>query len=79
MTWRIEAPEITLPINLNQKTKLVLTCVITKFIYFKGTWRRLFEVKIYKSPVLFLHPLGGWTKDDDVPEDKSRSTQDRYR
>ena len=21
----------------------------------------------YKSPVLLLHPLGGWTKDDDVP------------
>ena len=21
----------------------------------------------YKRPVLLLHPLGGWTKDDDVP------------
>ena len=21
----------------------------------------------YKNPVLLLHPLGGWTKDDDVP------------
>lgn len=21
----------------------------------------------YKKPVLLLHPLGGWTKDDDVP------------
>jgi hypothetical protein len=23
----------------------------------------------YKKPVLLLHPLGGWTKDDDVPLD----------
>ena len=21
----------------------------------------------FKNPVLLLHPLGGWTKDDDVP------------
>ena len=21
----------------------------------------------YSKPVLLLHPLGGWTKDDDVP------------
>ena len=23
----------------------------------------------YENPVLLLHPLGGWTKDDDVPLD----------
>jgi len=23
----------------------------------------------YKNPVLLLHPLGGWVKDDDVPLD----------
>lgn len=23
----------------------------------------------YKNPTLLLHPLGGWTKDDDVPLD----------
>ena len=23
----------------------------------------------YKNPVLLLHPLGGWTKSDDVPLD----------
>ena len=23
----------------------------------------------YSKPVLLLHPLGGWTKDDDVPLD----------
>ena len=23
--------------------------------------------KGYKKPLLLLHPLGGWTKDDDVP------------
>ncbi|KAK7111188.1 bifunctional 3'-phosphoadenosine 5'-phosphosulfate synthase-like isoform X1 [Littorina saxatilis] len=30
------------------------------------TRRRLLE-RGYKNPVLLLHPLGGWTKDDDVP------------
>jgi 3'-phosphoadenosine 5'-phosphosulfate synthase len=30
------------------------------------TQRRLKE-RGYKNPVLLLHPLGGWTKDDDVP------------
>lgn len=28
--------------------------------------------KGYKNPVLLLHPLGGWTKDDDVPLAVSR-------
>lgn len=23
----------------------------------------------YKNPILLLHPLGGWVKDDDVPLD----------
>ena len=32
----------------------------------KDTKRRLME-RGYKKPVLLLHPLGGWTKDDDVP------------
>lgn len=26
-------------------------------------------LKKYKNPMLLLHPLGGWTKDDDVPLD----------
>lgn len=30
--------------------------------------RQLLE-RGYKNPVLLLHPLGGWTKDDDVPLD----------
>jgi len=25
--------------------------------------------KGFKNPVLLLHPLGGWCKDDDVPLD----------
>lgn len=29
--------------------------------------RRKLEEKGFKKPVLLLHPLGGWTKDDDVP------------
>jgi 3'-phosphoadenosine 5'-phosphosulfate synthase len=32
----------------------------------QDTKRRLVE-RGYKKPVLLLHPLGGWTKDDDVP------------
>lgn len=34
----------------------------------RDTKRRLLE-RGYKNPVLLLHPLGGWTKDDDVPLD----------
>ena len=30
--------------------------------------RQLLE-RGFKNPVLLLHPLGGWTKDDDVPLD----------
>lgn len=29
--------------------------------------RRKLEDRGYRNPVLLLHPLGGWTKDDDVP------------
>lgn len=29
--------------------------------------RRHLEERGFKKPVLLLHPLGGWTKDDDVP------------
>ena len=32
----------------------------------QDTRRRLVE-KGYRNPVLLLHPLGGWTKEDDVP------------
>lgn len=28
-------------------------------------------LKKHKNPMLLLHPLGGWTKDDDVPLDVS--------
>uniref|UniRef100_A0A8C7NQ69 3'-phosphoadenosine 5'-phosphosulfate synthase 2a n=1 Tax=Oncorhynchus mykiss TaxID=8022 RepID=A0A8C7NQ69_ONCMY len=34
----------------------------------QDTKRRLLE-RGHKRPVLLLHPLGGWTKDDDVPLD----------
>lgn len=33
----------------------------------KDTRKRLLEERGFKNPVLLLHPLGGWTKDDDVP------------
>ncbi len=29
--------------------------------------RRQLESRGHSNPVLLLHPLGGWTKDDDVP------------
>ena len=29
--------------------------------------RRYLLSQGFKNPVLLLHPLGGWTKDDDVP------------
>lgn len=32
----------------------------------QDTRRQLLD-RGYKNPVLLLHPLGGWTKDDDVP------------
>lgn len=35
-------------------------------ILMKDTRDKLLE-RGYKQPVLLLHPLGGWTKDDDVP------------
>jgi len=31
--------------------------------------RKFLLDKGYKNPVLLLHPLGGWTKDDDAPLD----------
>jgi len=31
--------------------------------------RRQLTMRGHKNPVLLLHPLGGWTKDDDVPLD----------
>lgn len=33
----------------------------------QDTKRRLLEEQGFRKPVLLLHPLGGWTKDDDVP------------
>ncbi|XP_066991783.1 bifunctional 3'-phosphoadenosine 5'-phosphosulfate synthase isoform X2 [Anabrus simplex] len=33
----------------------------------QDTRRRLLEERGFKKPMLLLHPLGGWTKDDDVP------------
>ncbi|KMQ98168.1 bifunctional 3 -phosphoadenosine 5 -phosphosulfate synthetase [Lasius niger] len=33
----------------------------------QDTRRHLVEERGFKKPVLLLHPLGGWTKDDDVP------------
>lgn len=41
-------------------------CFFIAFVT-KDTRKRLLEERGFKNPVLLLHPLGGWTKDDDVP------------
>jgi 3'-phosphoadenosine 5'-phosphosulfate synthase len=37
--------------------------------YLMRTGREILLKKGYKNPVLWLSPLGGWTKSDDVPLD----------
>ena len=37
--------------------------------YLMRTARTLVKAKGYENPILWLSPLGGWTKDDDVPLD----------
>jgi len=40
---------------------------IDNLVAFQDTRKYLIEERGFKKPVLLLHPLGGWTKDDDVP------------
>ncbi|RXM34660.1 Bifunctional 3'-phosphoadenosine 5'-phosphosulfate synthase 2 [Acipenser ruthenus] len=65
------------PTELKQKFKEMKADAIFAFqlrnpvhnghaLLMQDTKRRLLE-RGYKRPVLLLHPLGGWTKDDDVP------------
>ncbi|XP_054838559.1 bifunctional 3'-phosphoadenosine 5'-phosphosulfate synthase 2 isoform X1 [Eublepharis macularius] len=65
------------PLELRQKFKEMNADAVFAFqlrnpvhnghaLLMQDTKRRLFE-RGYKHPVLLLHPLGGWTKDDDVP------------
>uniref|UniRef100_A0A8C4RNA2 3'-phosphoadenosine 5'-phosphosulfate synthase 2a n=1 Tax=Erpetoichthys calabaricus TaxID=27687 RepID=A0A8C4RNA2_ERPCA len=67
------------PLELKQKFKEMKADAIFAFqlrnpvhnghaLLMQDTKRRLLE-RGYKRPVLLLHPLGGWTKDDDVPLD----------
>ena len=43
------------------------TCTLARlFLLSQDTHRRLIE-RGFKRPILLLHPLGGWTKEDDVP------------
>jgi 3'-phosphoadenosine 5'-phosphosulfate synthase len=37
-------------------------------VLLKDTREQLLKLG-YKNPILLLHPLGGWVKDDDVPLD----------
>ncbi|XP_072851376.1 bifunctional 3'-phosphoadenosine 5'-phosphosulfate synthase 2 isoform X3 [Pogona vitticeps] len=65
------------PLELRQKFKEMNADAVFAFqlrnpvhnghaLLMQDTKRRLLE-RGYKHPVLLLHPLGGWTKDDDVP------------
>ncbi|MBN3312260.1 PAPS2 synthase, partial [Atractosteus spatula] len=65
------------PLELKQKFKEMKADAIFAFqlrnpvhnghaLLMQDTKRRLLD-RGYKRPVLLLHPLGGWTKDDDVP------------
>ncbi|XP_045147606.1 bifunctional 3'-phosphoadenosine 5'-phosphosulfate synthase 2 [Echinops telfairi] len=67
------------PLELKQKCKEMRADAVFAFqlrnpvhnghaLLMQDTRRRLLE-RGYKHPVLLLHPLGGWTKDDDVPLD----------
>ncbi|XP_012322993.2 bifunctional 3'-phosphoadenosine 5'-phosphosulfate synthase 2 isoform X1 [Aotus nancymaae] len=67
------------PLELKQKCKEMNADAVFAFqlrnpvhnghaLLMQDTRRRLVE-RGYKHPVLLLHPLGGWTKDDDVPLD----------
>ncbi|ELK00947.1 Bifunctional 3'-phosphoadenosine 5'-phosphosulfate synthetase 2 [Pteropus alecto] len=67
------------PLELKQKCKEMNADAVFAFqlrnpvhnghaLLMQDTRRRLLE-RGYKYPVLLLHPLGGWTKDDDVPLD----------
>ncbi|XP_018420494.1 PREDICTED: bifunctional 3'-phosphoadenosine 5'-phosphosulfate synthase 2 isoform X2 [Nanorana parkeri] len=67
------------PLELRQKAKEMNADAVFAFqlrnpvhnghaLLMQDTKRHLLD-RGYKSPVLLLHPLGGWTKDDDVPLD----------
>ncbi|KAM3606324.1 uncharacterized protein V6R79_014272 [Siganus canaliculatus] len=67
------------PLELKEKFKAMKADAVFAFqlrnpvhnghaLLMQDTKRRLLE-RGYKKPVLLLHPLGGWTKDDDVPLD----------
>uniref|UniRef100_A0A8C5PEG1 3'-phosphoadenosine 5'-phosphosulfate synthase 2 n=1 Tax=Leptobrachium leishanense TaxID=445787 RepID=A0A8C5PEG1_9ANUR len=67
------------PLELKQKAKEMTADAVFAFqlrnpvhnghaLLMQDTRRHLLS-RGYKCPVLLLHPLGGWTKDDDVPLD----------
>ncbi|XP_073541612.1 bifunctional 3'-phosphoadenosine 5'-phosphosulfate synthase 2 isoform X2 [Phyllobates terribilis] len=67
------------PLELKQKAKEMNADAVFAFqlrnpvhnghaLLMQDTRRHLLD-RGYKCPVLLLHPLGGWTKDDDVPLD----------
>ncbi|PIO38111.1 hypothetical protein AB205_0191980 [Aquarana catesbeiana] len=67
------------PLELRQKAKEMNADAVFAFqlrnpvhnghaLLMQDTKRHLLA-RGYKNPVLLLHPLGGWTKDDDVPLD----------
>uniref|UniRef100_A0A8C2ZAD9 3'-phosphoadenosine 5'-phosphosulfate synthase 1 n=1 Tax=Cyclopterus lumpus TaxID=8103 RepID=A0A8C2ZAD9_CYCLU len=76
--WNDELDQYRLtPTELKQKFKEMNADAVFAFqlrnpvhnghaLLMQDTHKRLLE-RGYRRPVLLLHPLGGWTKDDDVP------------
>ncbi|XP_075947449.1 bifunctional 3'-phosphoadenosine 5'-phosphosulfate synthase 1 [Anarhichas minor] len=76
--WNDELDQYRLtPTELKQKFKEMNADAVFAFqlrnpvhnghaLLMQDTHKRLIE-RGYRRPVLLLHPLGGWTKDDDVP------------
>lgn len=53
--------------KVNLKTVTGYTVISSSFCSLIQDTREMILSRGYKNPVLLLHPLGGWTKADDVP------------
>jgi 3'-phosphoadenosine 5'-phosphosulfate synthase len=71
--WRLTAPEVMK--KFEEKGADAVFAFQTRnpthagHAYLMRTGREILLAKGYKNPILWLSPLGGWTKSDDVPLD----------